>query len=146
MSSSTSAVLHGTINPNGNKTYAGFEYGMAYCVLNCPAPLTAGQYEGSVNNAVDISAKVTGLTPGTTYYYRLSAMNDGAQHSYGESRQFLTTSKPIVATLPASDIGTRDATLNGWVTPAGLDTMYYFEYGETTGYGIKKSRHMPERE
>ncbi len=140
--SSTSAVLHGTINPNGNKTYASFDYGMADCILNCPAPLTAGQYEGSVNNAVDFSVKVTGLTPGTRYYYRLRARNDysGAQTSDGESRQFLTTSKPIVVTLAASDIGTRDATLNGWVTPAGLDTMYYFEYGETTGYGIKKSQ------
>jgi phosphodiesterase/alkaline phosphatase D-like protein len=136
--SSTSAVLHGQVNPNGNKTYAFFEYSVE-CAWNCPPPLAAGQDVGPVNNPVDISAKITGLTPGKKYYYRLYAKNEGGKSS-GELQKFFTFSKPIVETTAASDIGTRDATLNGWVTPAGLDTMYYFEYGETTGYGIKKSQ------
>jgi len=136
--SSTSAVLHGIANPNGNKTYAYFEY-TVQCFMNCPPPHAAGQDVGSVNNPVAISSKVTGLTPGKKYNYRLRAKNQGGESS-GEYKNFFTPSKPIVETISATDIGTRDATLNGRVTPAGLDTMYYFEYGETTGYGIKKSQ------
>ena len=136
--SSTSAVLHGTVNPNGNKTYASFEC-TVQCFMNCPSPLTVGQDVGPANNPVEISLKVAGLTPGKKYYYRLRAKNDGGTSS-GEYQNFFTPSKPIVETIDATDIGTRDATLNGWVTPAALDTMYYFEYGETTAYGIKKSQ------
>jgi phosphodiesterase/alkaline phosphatase D-like protein len=136
--SSTSVVLHGQANPNGNKTYARFEYSVL-CFMNCPPPLAAGQDVGSVNTPVEISIKVTGLTPGKKYNYRLRAKNDGGDAS-GEYKNFFTPSKPIVETLAATNIGTRDATLNGWVTPAALDTMYYFEFGETEGYGIKKSQ------
>jgi hypothetical protein len=38
-------------------------------------------------------------------------------------------------TAPASGVSATAATLNGVVTPGGIDTTYKFEYGTTTGYG-----------
>jgi hypothetical protein len=46
------------------------------------------------------------------------------------------------ATGPASDVTTDGVTLNGWVEPRGVDTTFYFEYGETIDY----DRSTPERQ
>jgi hypothetical protein len=42
-------------------------------------------------------------------------------------------------TLPASDITTTNATLNGTVSPGELTTTWYFQYGTTTSYGNNSS-------
>jgi hypothetical protein len=42
---------------------------------------------------------------------------------------------PVVSTLAASNVLEKRATLNGSVVPEGLDTHYYFQYGESAGYG-----------
>ena len=135
---STSAMFHGTANPNGNNTDAYFEYSEE-CYWNCPAPLTVGQNVGSGTSPIALNIKVTGLTTGKRYYYRLRASNDGGK-SYGDQKILFTPSKPIVGTTEATEIGTHGAKLGGTVNPSGLDTMYYFEYGETASYGIKKSQ------
>lgn len=133
----TSAVLHGTVNPNGNKTKAYFDYSVE-CYWKCPAPQRVARDIAPGNGPVAVSADVSGLTQGKKYLVRLCAENEGGQSS-GEYVSFFTPSKPAVKTYSASAIGTRSATLNGIVTPAALDTRYYFEYGETAAYGIKKS-------
>lgn len=136
---STSAVLHGTANPNGNNTDAYFHY-QKYCIMCSTAGSpAAGQNVGSGTSPVTLNIKVTGLTPGTRYMYRLAASSP-AGASYGEYKMFFTPSKPAVKTFDAVDINTHGATLKGSVNPSGLDTMYYFEYGETSSYGIKKSQ------
>lgn len=135
---SNSAVFHGTANPNGNSTDAYFEYSEE-CYWNCPAPQAAGQNVGSGTSPAALNIKVTGLKPGKRYYYRLRASSDGGK-SYGDQKMLFTPSKPIVTTTSATKIGTHEATLEGTVNPSGLDTMYYFEYGKTASYGIKKSQ------
>ncbi|MDD5711935.1 MAG: hypothetical protein PHY31_04155 [Smithellaceae bacterium] len=136
---STSAMLHGTANPNGNNTDAYFHY-LPFCVMCNPAGApTVGQNVGAGTGPVTLNLKVTGLTPGTKYMYRLRA-SSSAGSSDGEYKMFFTPSKPTVTTFDASDIKTHGATLRGKVNPSGLDTMYYFEYGETVSYGIKKSQ------
>src|SRR5439155_18120121 len=42
---------------------------------------------------------------------------------------------PVVITNPASLIASFSATLNGLITPHGLTTTVYFQYGTTTSYG-----------
>jgi hypothetical protein len=42
---------------------------------------------------------------------------------------------PAAATLPATGVGTREATLHGAVNPNTQATGYRFDYGETTAYG-----------
>jgi hypothetical protein len=135
---SASAVFHGTANPNGNSTDAYFEYNKA-CYWGCPAPKTAGNNIGSGTGAVTMNVKVTGLESGNKYYYRLCASSNGGK-SCGDQKNFFAPSKPIVTTYDATEIGTLGATFNGTVNPGGLYTMYYFEYGESSSYGIKKSQ------
>ncbi len=42
---------------------------------------------------------------------------------------------PAVTTLPATNVMWRQATFTGALCPNGGETVYYFEYGSTTGYG-----------
>src|SRR6266571_5650877 len=44
---------------------------------------------------------------------------------------------PTVSTAPATSVGTTDAKLNGSLNPNGQATTWYFEYGTSTGYGLK---------
>ena len=69
----TSAVLNGTVDPQGQATSYYFQYGTttAYGVQTTPA--SAGSGSGNVS----VHSTITGLTPGTTYHYRLVAGNAG---------------------------------------------------------------------
>jgi trimeric autotransporter adhesin len=66
------ATLNGTINPNGFSTTARFEYGLTD-TYGTTAALTLSPTNGTT--AQTVSAALTGLTAGTTYYYRLTATN-----------------------------------------------------------------------
>lgn len=43
--------------------------------------------------------------------------------------------KPVVTTGAATSVEPTTATLNGFVTPKGADTTYYFQYGTSSLYG-----------
>jgi hypothetical protein len=45
----------------------------------------------------------------------------------------------VGVSLAASGVGQFSAVLNGSVDPEGLDTHFYFQYGESTGYGLVTS-------
>jgi hypothetical protein len=74
----SSAVLNGTVNPEGQSTTYYFQYGTSTAYGLQTSPANAGS--GSGNVAVHSTA--TGLTPGTAYHYRLVAQNS-AGTSYG---------------------------------------------------------------
>jgi uncharacterized repeat protein (TIGR01451 family) len=67
----TTATLNGTLNPNGQSTTAQFQYGLTTS-YGSNAPV-AGNFTG--NTAQGASASLTGLTPSTTYHFRLAATN-----------------------------------------------------------------------
>jgi DNA-binding beta-propeller fold protein YncE len=133
----TSAKFEGVVNPEGTKVEScEFEYGTSTafgqttpCV---PAP-------GSGPSPVTVSAEVSGLTLETTYYYRLVAgyakgLNDGAPKTF-QTPGLVPGLKTEAATGVELSGGQLVATLNGSLSPDGLDTHYYFEYGETNAYG-----------
>ncbi len=75
------ATLNGTVNPNGFVTTAAFEYGTTLS-YGSSASVTLSSSNGTLPQ--NVSAVLTGLNPGTTYYYRLTATNvDGAATSTG---------------------------------------------------------------
>ncbi len=81
-----SATLSGTVNTHGWTTTAWFEYGV-----------TSGSYTSTsstqnINGLSDImvSTDISGLSSGTTYYYRLVAQNS-AGTAYGSEMSFTTT-------------------------------------------------------
>ena len=48
---------------------------------------------------------------------------------------------PVVTTGAAGGIGAKTATLNGMLNPSGVSTIYWFEYGTTTSYGLQTGTH-----
>jgi phosphodiesterase/alkaline phosphatase D-like protein len=80
----TSAVLNGTVSPNGLTTTYYFEYGT-----------TTAYGLATANRTTDadasVSETVSGLSADTTYHYRLVATNSSGT-SYGSDRSFQTAS------------------------------------------------------
>jgi hypothetical protein len=128
----SSARLNGTVDPNGRATTWYFEYGTSTGY----GTKTSSASAGSGTTATGVSAAVSGLTPGRIYHYRLVASSD-AGTSRGADRTFSTAGPPTVVTGPASSVGMSSARLNGTVSPNGLATTWYFEYGTSSRYGAK---------
>ena len=129
----TSATLNGSVDANGRATTWTFEYGTSTSYGSKTAAKSA-----SGTNAAPVSAPVTGLQAGRTYHFRLVATSDGGTTN-GADATFTTSGAPSVSTSAASSISPTTAKLNGTVTPNGLSTNWYFEYGTSTGYGTRTS-------
>jgi hypothetical protein len=130
----TEATLNGTVNPSGHETTYFFRRGRTTSYEEASTPvqtLVAG------STAVQVSAPLAGLTPGTTYHYRLVAKNEKGTVE-GADKTFTTATPPgppTVAVSQASSIGETSSTLNGLVNPDGQTTAYLFNYGTSTSYG-----------
>lgn len=83
----TAASVAGTVNPNGFSSTCQFQYGTTTAYGSTAA---CGSAPGSGSSAVAVSATLSGLTPGTTYHYRLVGTNAGG--SANGSDQTFTTS------------------------------------------------------
>jgi DNA-binding beta-propeller fold protein YncE len=132
----TGATLTGVANPEGSKTSYYFEYGKsdAYGTKVTTSPVS----EGSDSSNVALYKQIEGLSPGTTYHYRLVAQGPAAT-THGGDKTFVTvkSTPPKAATGAATDIQASSATLTGTVNPEGTPTTYYFEYGSSKSYGSK---------
>ncbi len=131
----TSAVLSGSINPNGAATSYYFQWG----------PTTAYGFTGKTKSAgsgrksVSVSATPSGLLPGTVYHYRLVAGNSFGL-TMGRDRTFKTAGHPLpgAVTGAASSITSSSAIITGEVLTNGASTDYYFQYGPAAGsYGFQ---------
>jgi len=87
------ATLNGTINPNNKITYVTFEYDTttAYKLKAEADPDTI-----SDNKVTNVKAHLTGLLPGTKYYFRVVAVNEGGSSNGGEKTFTTTNPRPIV--------------------------------------------------
>jgi hypothetical protein len=128
----TGATLNGNVTSDGDATVTarGFLYGTNSS--NLTQTVQSGSGTGS------FTANLTGLTSGTTYYYKAYATNS-AGTAYGEVRSFTTESSGAnTGTLNGHDYvdlglpsGTLWATCNvGANTPEGYGN--YYAWGETT--------------
>jgi alpha-tubulin suppressor-like RCC1 family protein len=124
----SSATLEGSVNPNGSAVAAWcrFEYGPSEAYGSsaaCPATLPGG------SSPEDVSSSLTGLSVGTSYHYRLVAVNAAGAISYGADQTFktklsLSMSGPLGDTfagspIPASSISatiTAGSALTGAIT------------------------------
>ena len=127
--SQTSAILSGTVNPNGLATNVYYETpnGGPYAVqnlLNSNSAQTLMQYT------------LTGLTPNTTYTFHIVASNS-AGVTNGSWVSFTTTgnnnnatTSPTISTTTATSVGSSSATLRGSVDDTGsLTVTRWFEWG-----------------
>jgi phosphodiesterase/alkaline phosphatase D-like protein len=127
----TSATLRGSLDSLGTATTVtvSFEYGTA---TGSYTHTTADQARTSTGA---FSADLTGLTPGTTYYYRAKADGDG-DPIYGAEKTFTTsTTAPSVTTNDATNFAMTSATLNGELASLGTagSATVSFVWGTAAG-------------
>lgn len=133
----STAVVAGTVNPNGSQTVYWYEYGST---ANLGSKISV-QSIGSGWSAIPSPGFITGLNKDTTYYYRLDAEN-----KYGEMRgatqSFSTNdnppgqgSVPTVSTASAKNVSRTAATVGASVNAHSSPTTYWFEYGTDATFG-----------
>jgi hypothetical protein len=85
-----SAILTGSLNPNGRDTSYYFQYGLTRQYGGQTAIADAG----ASTHGVSVSSPIAGLQPLTVYHYRLIAVN-GAGATIGADRTLLTAKVPL---------------------------------------------------
>src|SRR5262249_61085938 len=87
-----------------------------------------------------VSADISGLTPATTYHFRVVATSaDGTVNGGDQMFTTLIAGPPSVLSESASGISDTAATLSTSINPLGLDTTCQFQYVtdasfQATGY------------
>ena len=91
--SADAATLRGEIDPSGHPTTYQFEFGPSPCSAiptSCRDIPATPVSIGSGHSFVSVSQTVAGLSPGTTYYYRLIVEDTEGDRLTGPDRSFTT--------------------------------------------------------
>ena len=88
---SASATLEGTVNANNSSTTVTFEYGLT---TGYGLTVTATQSPLTGSTSTPVSAPTTGLSPSTTYHFRVKAASAGGT-VYGNDATFDTPASPV---------------------------------------------------
>jgi uncharacterized repeat protein (TIGR03803 family) len=128
--SGTSALITGTINPNGLPTVWHVAYGTNtayYTNLFDVLPAQAAP--------ISISTNLYGLNPRTAYHYQLIATNSAGQAS-SPDMSFTTggSNVPSVWLFGPAQITTSDIAVTGGIIPNGLVTGFALFWGTNTAY------------
>lgn len=133
----STVTLHGMVDANGVAlSDCHFDYGTSTSYgQSTPCVPAAGSIADSSPHAV--SAQLTGLTPGTTYHFRLRAANANCAicSATGADETFTTLPPPSIDGAETRAITTSSATLAAKINPKGSATEYRFEWGTSTAYG-----------
>ncbi len=131
-----SATMRANVNPHGLATTYAFQYG----TTSGYGSQTSSHSAGSGTVSVAKSVGVSGLTPGTTYHFRVIASNaDGT--SQGSDHTFKTTLPPakrpsVLSTAPFAPTA-NGVTFTALLNPNAATTTYRFQYGTSTAYGLE---------
>ncbi len=110
---SSGASVSGQVNPSGTDTQGWFQYGTSSTLSG--ASSTTKQDLGYGTSTVALNASLTGLSGGTTYYFRAVASNsagtvNGAISSFTTSGTKSASGLQFVAVTPCRVVDTRNAT------------------------------------
>jgi hypothetical protein len=119
----TSATLIANVTPNGLPTQAWFAWGTSTAL----GQETLHASVGSGTGTVDFSQGLSGLTCGTTYYFRnyasnAAGQNSGATHSFNTT-QCTSASAALLFVSRQGCAGDQPAVLLGWTMPQGADPL-----------------------
>ena len=140
----TGVTLSGEIDPHGPVTAAGHPnpttttYQVQLRVngeseWTTYAPPTSVGFD---DNPVPFSVGISGLTPKTTYDFRLIVAKRGRPDVIGPVQTTTTApAPPSVDNLRSSSVTASTADLHARINARGTDTTYHFEYGKTIAYG-----------
>ncbi|MFH0889170.1 MAG: glycine-rich protein [Planctomycetota bacterium] len=130
----TSAILYGTVIPNGLTTTAWF--GLGISATPPTYTITTNTQSISSTTSVVVSGTAGSLIPDTFYNFRVVGTNSGGTTN-GNSMTFTTLLPiaPTCATNAATNVAYNSATLNATVNPKGGNTTAYFQWGLSASYG-----------
>ena len=115
----TTADCGGHVPADGGTTVTA--RGVYWNTAGTPTTAEAHTSDGAGTGA--FTSRLTGLSPGTTYYVRAYATNNVGTN-YGSERSFTTgATPPTVTTAAVSDVTTGNATCGGDVTASGGATV-----------------------
>ncbi len=131
----TEAQLNGAANPNGSGALGWFRYsevdpGTCNNTFGTRAPATGAAFLGGGASPVGYSQGLTGLSPGTTYFYCAIALNN-IGFGFGPLVTFTTPSPPTTTTLAATNVTNTSSQLNGSANPNAALTAGWFRYSTT---------------
>jgi hypothetical protein len=131
--SAEGATLNGTVDPDGE--------GEASCEFVASGGKASGEAKCSESvpngvSAVPVHTTLSGLTPDTSYCYRLEASNANGVNrgEEAEGQVCFSTPGPGMHGESVSAVSAESATLNATIDPDGASTTYYFQYGKTSAY------------
>jgi hypothetical protein len=154
------ATVHGTVVPGSTGAASNTLWCFQYGTTDTPpgvydlgfAPGAPAGEAGQGTSPVAVSIRLTRLQPETTYRYRLVAVNslgsrlpstacgsEGGHETDGAEATFTTGASgpgPIATTGPFAALTQSTATLTGTVNPNGTRTVYDFQLGIDTKYGV----------
>jgi hypothetical protein len=129
---STGATLNGTITNDGDDA----------CKYRFRYKKAGGSYSYTTytndlrGTGQSFSYTLSGLDPGSTYYFAAQAMNSAGESDWPASDESFTTScqKPTITTQAATGITSNTATLKGTITnDGGSACQYRFRYKKAGG-------------
>src|SRR2546425_2068511 len=141
----TSAVLHGTMNSGDNSAAVWFEWGTTTAL---GARTDAQVYPAG--KSTTFIGSVRSLQPHTAYYFRtvLYRAVAGAPIINGDIKTFTTTGDAVPTTDVTATTGgataltSNSATLNGTVNPGGRSVSAWFDWGTSTSMGNRTDVQM----
>jgi hypothetical protein len=132
--STTAATVNGSVDPNGvSVSDCHFEYGTS---ASYGASAQCSPSPGSGTATVAVAAPLGGLSPNTSYHYRVVATGPGGTSASGDGTFTTPPLPPAVGLSAASGVTQAAATLNGSVDPNGVNVSdCHLEYGTSASYG-----------
>ena len=135
----TSVVLGAMIDTGGLRTTYSVEYGPEpkYGSRTRPRSLRPKPGKGWSPTTTEVRVPLSGLSPATTYYFRIVATSSKGTKSL--ARSFVSDgSKPAISYVFAGpSTGTSSATFGAGIDTGGLPTSFYLQYGPDVSYGSR---------
>ena len=140
--SAISAVLKGKANlgnTSSSDLTIGFQYSQSSGIL--PSNSTTVEVKDA-DSEYNYSASITGLEPGTTYYYR-SFVREQGRDTYGETQEFRTKDlSSLLLTREATSLSAVSSKLNGTLDLTDVQCQKHtvgFYYGSNSGSLTEKA-------
>jgi len=102
-----------------------------------------GNEVGSSEQVTSHSIKLTGLTPGTKYYYKVLWTDEDGNQGSSSEYTFTTNPAPAISSVTISDISLYTAYVTFTIKNAIKATV---QYGTTTNYGLSTSINVSKEE